>query len=44
VVAAQKASQHTVQINLSKIVAGVYFVKVTNGDGKEVYTSRFMKQ
>jgi hypothetical protein len=44
VVAAQKASQHTVQINLSKIIAGVYFVKVTNGDGKEVYTSRFIKQ
>jgi hypothetical protein len=44
VVAAQKASQQLVQVNLSKIVAGVYYIKVINSNGKEVYTSKFIKQ
>ncbi|WP_158638438.1 reprolysin-like metallopeptidase [Panacibacter ginsenosidivorans] len=44
VVAMQKATQQLVQINLSRIVAGVYYVKVINSNGKEVYASSFIKQ
>lgn len=40
----QKATQNTVQVNVSKMPAGVYFVKVTNAEGREVYSTRFMKQ
>lgn len=44
VVTMQKAIQNTVQVNVSRMPAGVYFVKVTNTEGKEVYNTRFMKQ
>ena len=43
-VASLSASQHTVKIDLSKVSAGVYFVKVTDNTGKVISTSRIVKE
>ena len=43
-VANPAASQKNTQADVSKLPAGIYFVKITSSEGKEVYSTRFMKQ
>ena len=43
-VIAQVSTQSNIQLTVSKIPAGNYFVRITNEDGKEVYNGRFTKQ
>jgi len=43
-VLSQITAQSNLQLNVSNVPAGNYFVRITNADGKEVYNGRFTKQ
>jgi hypothetical protein len=43
-VVAQTSSGAVIQINVSRVNSGIYFIKIANMEGKEVYSSRFMKK
>lgn len=40
----QKTAQRNTQIDVSKLAAGVYFIKISDAQGKQVYATRFLKQ
>ncbi len=44
VMVAQKITQSNMIINVQKFVKGMYFVKITEADGDEAYSAKFLKQ